>query len=78
MIFSGFDAYNGLESSSLLGAHLDVRLILLPMEFSKCYRKILQQGEAKNFVDQKCSKAKNSHDSYVWVHRAIKKSTEHS
>lgn len=33
--------------------------------------------ETKNFVDQKHSKAKNSQDSYLWVHKAIKKPTEH-
>lgn len=47
--------------------------------FKICYRKILyySKQETNNFVDQKCSKAKNSQDSYLWVPKAIKKSTDH-
>lgn len=47
--------------------------------FKICYRKILyySKQETNNFVDQKCSKAKNSQDSYLWMPKAIKKSTDH-
>lgn len=45
--------------------------------FKYATERFYSKQETNNFVDQKCSKAENSQDSYLWVHKAIQKPTEH-